>query len=37
MKVYIKFLSKFVRIFSYFGKIFDYGLKFSFILVNIRN
>ena len=29
LKNYIKFLSKSVKIFSYFGKIFDYGsLKF---------
>lgn len=35
---YIKFLSKSVRIFSYFGKIFDYGsLRSSALVRSIRN
>ena len=37
LKNYIKFLSKSVKIFSYFGKILDYGLQFIFSPGNIRN
>ena len=31
------FLSKSVKIFGYFGKVFDYGLQFSFSRGSIRN
>lgn len=37
LNYYIKFLSKSVRIFGYFGKIFDYDSKLSFNAGNIRN
>lgn len=37
MNDYIKFLNTFVGILSYFGKIFDYGVLFSFSAGNIRN
>ena len=37
MKDNIKFLSKPVRIFGYFGKIFDKDLQFKFSPGNIRN
>ena len=37
LKDYIKFLRKSVRIFSYFGKIFDCGSLFNFSPGNIRN
>ena len=33
----VKFLSKSVKIFDYFGKIFGYGSQFSFGPGNIRN
>lgn len=34
---YVKFLSKSMRIFIYFGKVFDYGLPFRFSSGNIKN
>ena len=37
LKDCIKFLSKSVKIFGYFGKIFDCGSQFSFSPGNIRN
>ena len=37
MNDYIKLLTKPVRIFGYFGKIFDYGSQFSFSSGNIKN